>query len=220
MMRSLFDMDSPLMSGLGKVFDCIMLSVCWILASLPVVTMGAACGALYRTVYRCIRRDDGSPFKMFWQTLRQNLKTGIITWLPILGVYALLILDAVIMRGLMLQGQAVGHLYGIVLVLIGVASVWAAYCTAYCVRFNGTLKETLWINFFLVLSHPLMTAVMLLFLAFGIALSLMVPFLTLFVPALVCLAISFPMETVFLKHMRPEDIEKLKKEQQDPSSDE
>ena len=45
-MRGLFDLDSPLMNVLGKIFDCIMLSLCWISASLPIITMGAACGAL------------------------------------------------------------------------------------------------------------------------------------------------------------------------------
>ena len=44
----------------------------------------------------------------------------------------------------------------------------------------------------------------------GAALMLLVPFLALFVPCLVCLGLSFPMETVFLKHMRPEDVERVK----------
>ena len=65
-------------------------------------------------------------------------------------------------------------------------------------------------NFFLVLSHPLMTIVMLLLLTMGAALMLLVPFLALFVPCLVCLGLSFPMESVFLKHMRPEDVERVK----------
>ncbi len=208
-MRSLFDMESPLMNALGKIFDCIMLSVCWVLASVPVVTVGTACGALYRTVYRCIRRDEGYPLKVFWDTWRKNLKMGILTWLPVLAVYIFLIADAIILRGLASQGRPMARLFGIVIVLIGVASVWAAYCTSYCVRFEGSLKEVLWLSFFLVLSHPLMTIVILLFLTMGFALALMVPFLVLFLPALICLAISFPMERVFLKHMHPEDIEKV-----------
>lgn len=208
-MHSLFDMESPLMNGLGKIFDCIMLSVCWVVASVPIVTMGAACGALYRTVYRCIRRDEGYPLKVFWDTWRKNLKTGILTWLPVLAVYIFLIADALILRGLVSQGRPMARLFGIVVVLIGVASVWAAYCTSYCVRFEGKLREVLWLSFFLVLSHPVMTIVILLFLTMGFAMALMVPFLVLFLPALLCLAISFPMEKVFLKHMRPEDIERV-----------
>lgn len=208
-MHSLFDMEGPLMNGLGKIFDCIMLSICWALASLPIVTMGAACGALYRTVYRCIRHDEGAPLKVFWATVRKNIKVGILTWLPVLAVFAFLIVDAMILRGLVSQGRPMARLLGIIVVLIGVASVWAAYCTAYCVRFEGSLKEVLWLSFFLVLAHPIMTIVILLLLAMGVALGLMVPFFVLFLPVLICLAISLPMESVFLKHMHPEDIEKV-----------
>lgn len=208
-MHGLFDMDGPLINGLGKIFDCLMLSLCWISASLPIVTMGAACGALYRTVYRCLRHDDGNPLKTFWQTWRKNLKPGILIWLPVLAVYLFLIADAAILRGVVAQGQGMSRLFGIVLVLIGVASVWAAYCTAYCVRFEGSVKETLWLCFFLVLSHPAMTAMIMLYLVLGTALALMVPYLVLFLPAAVCLAISFPMEKVFLKHMHPEDVARV-----------
>lgn len=209
-MHSLFDMEGPLMNGLGKIFDCIVLSICWVLASLPVITMGAACGALYRTVHRCIRRDEGHPLKVFWDTWRGNLKMGILTWLPVLAVFVFLLVDAVILRSLVTQGKPMAQLLGVIVVLIGVASVWAAYCTAYCVRFEGTVREVLWLSFFLVLSHPVMTIVILLFLVMGTVLALMVPFLVLFLPSLICLAISFPMEKVFLKHMRPEDIEKVR----------
>lgn len=209
-MRGLFDMDGPLMNGLGKITDCILLSLCWITFSLPIVTMGAASGALYRTVYRCLRHDEGNLLKVYWETFRKNLKSGILVWLPVLAVYVFLILDAAILRAYVAQGQGMSRLFGIVLVLIGVASVWAAYCTAYCVRFEGTLKEILWLCFFLVLSHPAMTLMIMLYLVLGTALTLMVPFLALFIPAAVCLAISFPMEKVFLKHMHPEDIERVK----------
>lgn len=208
-MRSLFDAESPLMSGLTKVFDCMMLSLCWITASLPIVTMGAACGALYRTVYRCIRHDDGEPLKMFWQTWRKNLKAGVLTWLPVLAVYAFLVVDAIVLRGLVGEGKPMARLFGIVMVLIGVASVWAAYCSAYCVRFEGSVKEVLWLSFYLVLAHPAMTLMILMFLMMGAALALLVPYLTLFLPAAICLAISFPMEKVFLTHMRPEDVAKV-----------
>lgn len=208
-MHRLFDMDSPLMNGLGKIYDCLMLSVCWLLASAPIVTMGAACGALYRTVFYCFRREEGTPLKTFWKTWRTNLKHGIVCWLPVLALYAFLIADVAILRGLAGAGKPMAQLYGIVLVLLGVAGVWAAYVTSYCVRFEGRLKDVLWLSAYLVLAHPLMSAVIFLFLAGGVALSLMVPFLLLFLPAAVCLAISFPMETVYRKHMQPQDIEKL-----------
>lgn len=207
-MRSLFDVDSPLMNGLQKVFDCMLVSLCWLTACLPILTIGPACGALYRTVCRSICRDEGGILKPFWDTFRANLKNGVLVWLPILAVYLFLIADGVIVRGL-LHSSA---LYGVILVLIAVTTVWAAYATAYCVRFNGSTREVLWISLFLVLAHPLTALRVMAAAAVGFVLALMVPYLALFLPGLVCLAIRGPMEGVFRKHMRPEDLEKLEQE--------
>ena len=204
----MFDVDSPLMNGLQKVFDCMLVSLCWLTACLPIVTIGPACGALYRTVCRSICRDEGGILKPFWDTFRANLKNGVLVWLPILAVYLFLIADGVIVRGL-LHSSA---LYGVILVLIAVTTVWAAYATAYCVRFNGSTREVLWISLFLVLAHPLTTLLVIAAAAVGFVLALMVPYLALFLPGLVCLAIRGPMEGVFRKHMRPEDLEKLEQE--------
>lgn len=204
-MRSLFDLDSPLMNGLQKVFDCMLASLCWLTACLPVVTIGPACGALYRTVSRSICRDEGGVLKPFWDTFRANLKNGVLVWLPILGVYLFLFADVMILR-VRMPGSP---LYGAILLLIAVTTVWAAYATAYCVRFNGTTREVLWMSLFLVLAHPLAALRVVVTVALGLILALMVPYLAIFLPGLVCLAVRRPMEGVFRKHMRPEDLEKL-----------
>ena len=61
-MRGIFSIDSPLMSFLVKVFDCIGASILWLLFSLPIVTMGAAGAALYTTVYKyCLLYTSPSP---------------------------------------------------------------------------------------------------------------------------------------------------------------
>lgn len=204
-MRGLFDMDGPLMNGLGKLFDCILLSLSWITACLPILTIGAACGALYRACCHCIRSGKGYALKTFWTTFRENIKEETITWIPILLVMAFLFVDAMFMKQMNLLAP-----YLTMLVLLGVACVWAAYCTAYRIRFNGTLGQVLWNNLFLVLSHPLLTLTILLLQVLGAALVLMVPYMLMIVPAAVCLLISFPMETVFLKHMPPDEAERFK----------
>ena len=46
-MRRLFDMDSPLMGFLMKVCDSLVLSLLWLLFSLPVITLGVVFGLVY-----------------------------------------------------------------------------------------------------------------------------------------------------------------------------
>lgn len=58
-MRSVFDIDGPVMSGVIKIFDCICLSVLWLLFSLPIITIGASSTALYTAVHRYLRRGKG-----------------------------------------------------------------------------------------------------------------------------------------------------------------
>lgn len=208
-MHSLFHMDNPVINCLSKLLDCFVLSLCWIVASLPILTIGASCGALYRTVCRSIRRDEGYPLRMFWDTYRRNLKICILTWLSVCAVYILLFADMFILERLMSQGYSMVYLFIILGVLIGVTTAWAAYCTAYCVSFEGNLKQILGQSLVLTLLHPIMTILILALLVIGVVLILFVPVLVLLLPALICVVISFPMEKVFLKHMRPEDVDKV-----------
>lgn len=56
----LFSAEGPVFSGLIKLFDCICLSVLWFVCCLPVITIGVSCTALYTTVYKYIRREEGT----------------------------------------------------------------------------------------------------------------------------------------------------------------
>ena len=57
-MKRLLSIDNPIMRFIIKIFDCMILSVLWLVFSLPVITMGAATAALYSAVYHHIIRDD------------------------------------------------------------------------------------------------------------------------------------------------------------------
>ena len=52
MFRSLFDSESPLSRLLGRLLDIVVLSVLWLVCSLPIVTIGPASAALY---YSCAK---------------------------------------------------------------------------------------------------------------------------------------------------------------------
>ena len=94
-MRGIFSVDSPVMRALIKLFDCICASILWLLFSLPIVTMGAASAALYTTVRRYLRRDEGHLWSTFWGAFRENLRRSTLVWLAALGVLALLAADEI-----------------------------------------------------------------------------------------------------------------------------
>ena len=55
-MKSIFDLESPLIGALTKIGDCICLSVLWLVFSLPIITLGASSTALSSAVHHCLGR--------------------------------------------------------------------------------------------------------------------------------------------------------------------
>lgn len=210
-MKKLFDMESPLMGFLVKAFDCVCLSVLWILFSLPVITMGASSAALYTTVRRCLELDEGHLLKTFWNAFRGNFKQATLCWLVVLALLALLILDAAVFRSFLTSGDAMGNLYWVILILFCVASTWAAYVCAYCARCDGTVREVLRISGLLMLYHPFKALLVFAPMLGYAVLTLTVPTFSIMLPGAVCWLQCRVIEQVLRQHMRPEDLERESK---------
>ena len=91
-MRRLFNPESLLWKPLGFLGELVMLSLLWALCSIPLVTLGPACAALYDTAVHVLRRKEDTPFVRFFSTFRRELKEGILStllWAAILGLIAL-----------------------------------------------------------------------------------------------------------------------------------
>ena len=58
-MAKIFDLDNPVWRFMGKVFDMMVLTVLWVVTSLPVVTIGASTTALYYVGMKLARDDEG-----------------------------------------------------------------------------------------------------------------------------------------------------------------
>ena len=207
-MKRLFDLDSPLMRNLIRMFDCMCLSVLWLLFSAPVITMGASSAALYTTVYKYLRKEKGYLWRTFWGAFRENLKRSTLAWLAVLVLLALLTVDALVLRSMAVSGTPLGNLYWVILVLICVAVTWTAWLSAYCARFNGSVKDVLRFSFILMASHPIKSLYVFLPILAAAALVLVVPVLLAAAPAVACWIGSITIEKVFLLHMRPEDLER------------
>ena len=202
-MRRLFDLESPVMGCLFKVFDAIVLGLLWVVCSLPVVTMGAASAALYIATRRCLVRGESYLLRTFFRAFRENWKQATLVWLLALSLLGLLALDAAMFRSMAANG-----LYWVILALFCLVLTWSAYLLAYCARCQGTAAEVLRISFQLLMLHPIRALGVLLPLVGGIALALIAPGLIFLLPAPVCWLESRTIEAVFRLHMRPEDLER------------
>ncbi len=124
------------MGFLLKAFDCVCLSLLWLLFSLPVITLGAASAALYRAAHLCLQKEEGYLLRTFWEAFRENFKRSTLCWLVVLAILAVLVLDAVFFRGLLLKGDVFGKLYWVMLLLICVVVTWMAFLSGYSARCN------------------------------------------------------------------------------------
>lgn len=80
--------NSPLMTRVGQVALLVVCSLCWLVCSIPVVTMGASTTALYAVLLE--RRNlsfDAAP-GAFFRAFRRYWRTATALWLPALALGA------------------------------------------------------------------------------------------------------------------------------------
>ncbi len=211
-MRRLLDINNPIMRFLVAFFDLMALSVLWAVFSAPIITMGAASAALYSAAYTHVRRGDDYLWASFFNAFKENFKRSTLCWLVALLVLGLLTGDALILRSMAVSGRGMGYLYYPVLFLLLLALTWTVYLAAYAARFEGTVKEVLRFSWMLMRAHPIKLLCVMILVLGGIVLALTVPPALILIPAGVYWGASFPIESTFLQHLRPEDRARLEKE--------
>lgn len=75
-----FSPDSKFTQAMTSFGEMMLLNVCWILASLPLVTLGAANTAMYTVMGRRLRGEGSGTIVPFFKAWWSNLKMGILLW--------------------------------------------------------------------------------------------------------------------------------------------
>lgn len=73
-----FSPNSKFAQVMTAVGEMMLLNFCWILASLPLVTMGAANAAMYTVMGRRLRNEGSGTIVPFFKAWKSNLKMGIL----------------------------------------------------------------------------------------------------------------------------------------------
>ncbi len=208
-MRWIFDINNPIMRYVIKVFDCMCLSVLWLVACLPIFTIGASTTAMFAVIHRYIRLEEESLWKIFWKTFREEFKRTTLCTLVALAILALLAVDALVFRTMVMKGQLLGNLYWLILLLLGVEATWLTYLFAYAERFTGGVKDTMRLSLLMMVLHPVKSLTVLALVLGSGALILLAPGLLTIVPAACCWLCDIVVASVFVLHMREEDRQRL-----------
>lgn len=103
---------------MSKFFDMVLLNVIFVISCIPIVTIGAACTALYYTCVKVIRRDRSKLWKEYKQSFVDNFKTSVGIWIPLVLTETAL---AVVTYRLLSQGHT-----SMSAAMIGI--VWHSFC--------------------------------------------------------------------------------------------
>ena len=76
-----FSPDSKFAQVMTFFGEMMLLNACWIVASIPLITMGAANTAMYTVMGRRLRQESSGTIVPFFRAWWSNLKTGILFWI-------------------------------------------------------------------------------------------------------------------------------------------
>lgn len=141
-MAKLMSMNSPLVRGLSRAADLVILNVLFIISCLPVFTLGVALSSLYAMLFKITGRREGHIVKSYFKELRINFKKGVPLGLIYTGLGALIAVNFDYV-----YRQQITAAIGAVIVALGVASMLffmlSLYSFALQSRFENTIKNTI-----------------------------------------------------------------------------
>lgn len=200
-MGNFFDIDGGVMGTLGKIADVIILSLLFLLFSLPVFTMGASFTALYYTSVKCIRRGRGYLFKSFWTSFRENFAEATSLWLLFLIAGGLLGLNVWFSTKAMEGSMSfiltcIYVMMGFTIFLIGI------YLFPVLSRFHMSRRKLITTAFYMAVRHlPYSILLALIFSASVLGVYIIIP-LIFILPAAGSILFSLPMERVLKKYIK------------------
>ena len=80
-MGKILSIDSPLWMILNKITDTIVLSLLFIVTSVPIVTMGSSLCALYYMMFRIADNTEGHIVRGYFKASKENFKKSTPVWL-------------------------------------------------------------------------------------------------------------------------------------------
>lgn len=201
-MGKFFSYDSGLFQAINKIVDCALLSILWLLFSIPIVTIGASSTALYYTVNKVIRHDRSHIWREFWSSFKSNFKQSTIVWLILMAAYYILITNCLIMY------QANNTVFLVFyLGTICLLTMWMLHLFPHIARFANTTRAIMKNCALIAIRHILKSLVLLIIFAAACVLIFVWPIVIIIVPTLYTLAANFILETIFRRYMSDEDFE-------------
>lgn len=137
----LFDIEGPLMQGLSKIADLMILNLLTILCCLPIFTIGAAVTALHYQVLKMVRHEECYIARGYFKSFKENFKQATVVWLIMLVIILVLAGDFYIISQ---SAEEVAQWFRAVLGAITVFAVFTLVMVfPFMAKFSNTTFQTI-----------------------------------------------------------------------------
>lgn len=197
----LLDVDGSVITFLTKMGELILLSLVWVICSLPIITIGASATALYYSVVKNIRRNRGYPVKEFFRAFKRSFKNA--TFITIIGILWGTALYRLIKIAISLESTQGSFLIRVYTVAVVVTLAVLMYVFPVISRFSISAVESMGLAF--VMAGRCIGYTLLLLAGAGVMVYLCIfyiPLLAILIlPSFWTLLASFPIERALRKYM-------------------
>ena len=108
--------DNPIMRGMGRLADFIILNLLWVVCSIPIITIGASTTALYTVMMKLVKNEEGYIAKGFLKAFKENFKQSTIMWIIFLLISIVFVVDFVSIK---LMSDEIGGILQILFLFMG-----------------------------------------------------------------------------------------------------
>ncbi len=207
-MAGIFSPEGKVFEALDKAVNCIILSVLWVVTSVPIITMGASTTALYYSINKSVRHGRGYAVREYLSAFRSNFKQATLTWLLFLLFAFIFGVDAWVTRAYYREKELVGGFYILFLAFLFLEFILAIYVFPYMARFEDGIKMTIRNSALMAVGSFPKTLLLVLITGILMYICYLFPFFTMIMPAWICNWWNRILEKVFRLYMSEGDKER------------
>ena len=203
----LFSYDNKFLRLLVLILDVVLLSLLWTVTSLPIVTMGASTAALYHTVDKVLRREEGGLWKEYWRVFARDFKRATGLWLILLLIAAVMVVNCFLVFSFEWETETLRSLMQIVVIfVVALIACWAQFWFPYLVRFDDPVKKVLKNTLAMMMAHSGVTirllGILLVTVFMENILAQTMPVLTIVMPVAYIVAVNRVTEKLFASYIQ------------------
>ena len=138
-MRSLFNLDGPVLQFINKIVYSVYLTILWFICCIPIVTIGASTTALFYVSLKIAKNEEGNLTQAFFRSFRENFRQGTVIWLILLGAGIVLGIDGYVLYHMRFENAFWTLCTAIFFVAAAAYSVVLMYIFPLLARFDNTV---------------------------------------------------------------------------------